>query len=97
MGVAQPDIKAAVLRDFEFNAGLIRKEKEAGKTKKEKAKTDAQADKQKVKGEKWSGDIWAAWKKAKRAKQAVAKGEAKTDSPEENRRRNRIRNNSRCA
>ena len=29
----QPDIKAAALRDFEYNTGFLRKEKEAGKAK----------------------------------------------------------------
>ena len=89
------------MRDFERNAGLIKKEKEAEKAekaRKEKAKTDTQSGKKNVKGKKRPGGDWAAWGPAQRAKQAAAKGEAMTDSPEKNRRRNRIiSNNSRRA
>ena len=50
------------------------------------------------KGKKWSDGDLAAWKKAQRTKQAAAKDESETESPEKNRRGNRvIRNNSWCA
>ena len=62
MSDAQPDIKAGVLRDFEFNTGLIKKDEEAENAKKEKAKTDTQADKKTDKRKRWSDDDWAAWK-----------------------------------
>ena len=42
LSAAHPDIKAGVLRDFEFNAGLIKKEKESEKAKQEKNRTDTQ-------------------------------------------------------
>ena len=82
LSVMQPDIKAAVIRDFEYNTGLIKKEKETEKAK--KAKTDTNTDNKNAgkKGKKWSDDDWAAWKKAQRAKQAATK-EEKTDQTTE--------------
>ena len=90
LGLVRPDIKGAVLRDFEYNTGLIRKENESGKAK--KAKTDTNTDTKNAgkNGKKWSDDDWAAWENAQRTKQAAAKDETKTDSPEKNKRRNRI-------
>ena len=41
LSVAQPDIKAAI-RDFEYNTGLLKKEKETEKAK--KAKTDTHTE-----------------------------------------------------
>ena len=55
LNTAQPDVKAAVMRDFEFNADLQKKEKEKEKNDKEKTKKDAAKGKgegSKGKGEK---------------------------------------------
>ena len=47
LSAMQPDIKAAALRGFEYNTGLMRKEREAEKAKKEKP--DAETNNQKKK------------------------------------------------
>ena len=65
------------MRDFEYNTGLIRKEEESEKAK--KAKTDTNTDTKNAgkRGKKWPGEDWAAWRKARRTKQAATKGETK--------------------
>ena len=77
LSIIQPDIKAAALRDFEYNAGLLRKEKEGEKAKKAKPDNDTKNNQKK---KKWTDDDWAAWKKAQRTKQAATKEETKPDA-----------------
>ena len=78
----RPDIKAGVLRDFEFDTGLIKKGGEADQAKKDKARAGKQAGKKSDKLKRWSGGDWVVWKKAQRAIQAATKDETKTDSTE---------------
>ena len=97
LGAANPDIKAALLRDFEYNTGLIRNEKEAAKA--EKVKTDTNKDKatriRKVRNGRMAIGRHGRRRNGRNKRSRRAK--RKRIRTRKNRRRNRIRNNSRRA
>ena len=94
LSTVQSDVKAAVMRDFEFNADMQKKEKEKEKNEKGKTKKDVGKGKGKGKGKggktagepkttgrwghKWAKDDWANWN----AIQKEATETTKTDSAE---------------
>ena len=61
------------MRDFEHNAGVIKKEKESDNERKDKARTDVKATGETPNRKQWAPSDWAAWKKTQREQQADTK------------------------